>query len=257
MSAAYVSDVQHFSVGDGPGIRTTVFLKGCNLRCAWCHNPETVGRAPVRLPAGAGAERAEKVFGREMSAEELLCEIEEDAAYYARSGGGVTWSGGEPLLQSEFLAAFMPRVRFSQIVDTAGDVDYSAFERVLAHTDEFYFDLKCASAEKYARHTGGNFARISGNLRRLIADGASVTARVPVIPRFNAEEKEMNAIAALAAAAGVKRAALLPFHRLGAGKYAAMGLKYAYADTPGLPPEGAEPLADIFRAHGLETEIEK
>ena len=223
---AIISDIQHFSLGDGPGIRTTVFFKGCNLHCPWCHNPETISPKPEllyfeRLCISCGKcaalcgchkitdgrhefERSQcsscgkcahscpsgalKFYGQAMTAEEIIEDILQDEDFYRQSSGGVTLSGGEPLLQADFcahLAKMCKQNGIKVLLDTAGNVNYSQFEKVLPYIDCVYLDLKGADSEKMQKLTGANMELILDNLRRLIRDNISATVRIPIIPQYN------------------------------------------------------------------------
>lgn len=288
---AVISQVQRFSVGDGPGIRTTVFFKGCNLHCPWCHNPETISPAPQLLfyaarcthcgrcarvclrhrvtgtshdidRAGcAGCGRcaaacpagALSLSGEVRPLSDLLETIREDADFYAASGGGVTLSGGEPLLQAAACASLAAACRaegFRVLLDTAGCVPYTAFERLLPFMQLCYFDLKAGTQAGYDA-VGGRFELVQENLRRLAADGVETVVRIPLIPGFNDTPEEARRIAAAAAQAGVTAVNLLPFHRLGSAKYAALGQPYAFAEIQPPAAEKLEALLDIFRSAGL------
>ncbi len=192
-----VSHIQYFSVGDGPGIRTTVFLKGCNLRCPWCHNPETLAEAPQTLCYAQTGMCVSS--GRQMTAEDVVDAVLADLAFYAPDGG-VTVSGGEP----------MP--------------DAAAYREVI----------------------GGDLDLVLSNINRLVASGAHVRARVPIIPGFNDRADACQQMADLLASCGVRAVDLLPFHRLGSGKYRALNLPYAYETV--CPPSGEamRALAAVF-----------
>ncbi len=238
MSELNVSDIQHFSVGDGPGIRATVFLKGCNLRCPWCHNPETISREPVTLTYL----RANKTvtYGRAMTVDEVADEVMEDVDFYRQSGGGVTISGGEPLLQAEGVAALGKALRekgISVILDTAGCIPWSYFETVLPFVDTVFFDWKTSDPAFMKERIGGDLPLIKSNLTRLLQTGTDVHIRIPLIPHVNADTASVAAMAADLREAGAKTVALLPFHRLAVGKYDAMGLVYPFRDTPPLPAD--------------------
>ncbi|MBQ5973525.1 MAG: radical SAM protein [Oscillospiraceae bacterium] len=250
-----VSHIQRFSTGDGPGIRTTVFFKGCPLRCPWCHNPETVSPEPQTLFYRQTGKTV--VCGRTMTPEEISAEAEEDAEFYRAGGGGVTLSGGEPLLQyrgAAELAAILADRGIPTLIDTAGNVPWAAFEAVRGTVRQFYYDVKTADAARYAR-LGGDLDRIAENLRRLVAGGAEVRVRIPFIPGFNTSDEDCRRIGRLVADAGARRADLLPFHRLGGAKYEALGLTYTYRDVR--PPDRAELLraAEIYKTF-LEVGIE-
>lgn len=234
-----IFNIQHFSVGDGDGIRTTVFFHGCNLRCPWCHNPESFTQTTVS-----------GLCCRQVAEESVLAEILEDRDYYA-DGGGVTFSGGEVLLQAENatkLARMVKEAGISLFVDTAGCVPYRAFEMLNPYTDVYLFDYKTASAAKYATVIGGNLALIRENLRRLLADGKDVRIRIPLIPGFNTDPASVDALRADLADLGIRRVWLLPFHRLGSGKYETLGLEYPYRHTPPLAKEALAEITGRFAA---------
>ncbi len=285
-----VFDIQRYSSHDGPGIRTTVFMKGCPLGCFWCHNPESISLRPEVLvnaakcigcgacihacPCGAmrnvaamdrarctgcGAcasacpAKALSLAGKLMDCDEIVREILKDKAFYDRSGGGVTFSGGEALLQSAFVAQTLKSSKEQGIhtaVDTSGAVPYESIEEVLPHTDLFLYDIKTADAAKHAQGCGTDNARVLENLERLCRAGANVLIRVPVIPGFNDDEASMRAIGdVIAAMPGERNVELLRFHRMGAGKYESLGLTYR-AEKLAPPADGRmENLATILRSY--------
>lgn len=252
-----VSNIQHFSTGDGDGIRTTLFLKGCNLRCPWCHNPETVSPAPEELFFRANGKRM--TYGREMTVEELLPELLEDTEFYRASGGGVTVSGGEPLLQNHAVAALAKELKargVSVIIDTAGDVPYASFERVLPYVDEIFLDIKSGSEAVYRDIIGGSLSRVYENLTLLLAKGANVQVRIPLIPDINTAPQAVEEIILLLRKAGVGAVDLLPFHRMGSAKYEALGKEYAYRDTKPLSRECVAAIAQEYGKYFTVT-VEK
>ena len=256
MCVINVSDIQHFSTGDGPGIRTTVFLKGCNLRCPWCHNPETISAAPQTLTF-AQANRTQ-TYGHAMTAQQVLAQVMEDEDFYRASGGGVTFSGGEPLLQAEGVAEVaiaLGAQGISVVVDTAGCVPWESFAAVLDVTDLFYFDYKTPYPDAYREVVGGDHALIYGNLCKLIASGAHVHVRVPLIPGVNTDAQACAKACEQLRAAGVQYVDLLPFHRMGTGKYEALGKAYAYAGVQPLSFEETSQIASIYRQY-FEISIE-
>jgi len=242
-----ISNIQHFSVGDGEGIRTTVFFKGCPLRCPWCHNPETLSAAPTVLRYQTG--KKEEIRGRMMTAQEVLEDLLIDRVFYEESGGGVTFSGGEVMLQYEgalILAQMLKEENISLTVDTAGCVPYDGFSALNPYVSEYLYDYKTASEEAFGTIVGGKLSLVQENLRRLLEDGKRVQVRVPLIPGFNADQKSLQALCRDLQALGVSRVALLPFHRLGSGKYEAMGLDYPYRHTPPMSQEELLSFAPIF-----------
>ncbi|MBQ3508089.1 MAG: glycyl-radical enzyme activating protein [Clostridia bacterium] len=245
-----ISDIQHFSVGDGPGIRTTVFLKGCNLRCPWCHNPETISAAPVTLTYPKANKTV--TYGRLMTVAEVVADVLEDLDFYRQSGGGVTLSGGEPLLQYEAvadLAKALQKNGVSVILDTAGCVPWSRFEAVLPYVNTVFFDWKTSNPAFMRDRIGGDYERIRDNLTRLLQAGANVHIRIPLIPGVNTEEPAVRAMIDQLRKAGAKTVALLPFHRLAAGKYEAMGQAYPYKDTPPLAVGEVNRIALFYQEH--------
>lgn len=248
-----VSKIQHFSVGDGEGIRTTVFLKGCNLRCPWCHNPENLSHEPVTLHYKTT--NLTETLGRRVTAEELLPELLEDIDFYETSGGGVTFSGGEAMLQAESLAHLAKLLRdrgISVLIDTAGCVPYFLFEALRGKTDGYLFDFKTADAEKYKK-IGGDLALVTENIRHLLSDGERVEIRIPLIPRFNTDDQSVSGICAALTDLGIKSVSLLPFHRLGSAKYEAMGLKYAYETQAPLSRDDINTVRSEFEKHFTVT----
>ena len=249
-----ISDIQHFSVGDGPGIRTTIFCKGCNLRCPWCHNPETISCDTVTLTYPKANKSI--TYGRLMTVEEILREVMEDADFYRESGGGVTVSGGEPLLQAEAVAELAKALQaqgISVLLDTAGCVPWSRFEAVLPYVDTVFFDWKTSDPAVMKERIGGDLALVKSNLARLLQTDKDIHVRIPLIPAINTTEEALTAIAVDLREVGAKTIALLPFHRLAAGKYEAMGLDYPYRDTPPLPAEevsrAAAHLSEFFTVY--------
>ena len=245
-----ISDIQHFSVGDGPGIRTTIFCKGCNLRCPWCHNPETISRDTVTLTYPKANRSV--TYGRLMTVDEIVTEVMEDADFYRESGGGVTVSGGEPLLQAKAVAELAKALQtqgVSVLLDTAGCVPWSRFEVVLPYVNTVFFDWKTSHPTVMKERIGGDLALVRSNLARLLQTDKDIHIRIPLIPAINTTEEALTAIAADLREVGAKTVALLPFHRLAAGKYEAMGKVYPYRDTPPLPEDEAKRVADSLSQH--------
>ena len=235
-----VNNIQRFSLGDGEGIRTTVFLQGCNLRCPWCHNPETLSHESPGM--------------KRICAEEVFSIIAQDVPFYKKSNGGATLSGGEPLLQPAFCVAVARLCHghgISVVVDTAGDVPFEVLKKILPFVDCFYFDIK-ASLAGYEK-IGADGRRVYENFTRL-SEVANVFARVPVVPGFN--DGDMEGIAEFLSAAKISGAHLLPFHRLGSGKYKALGLRYAFGDSPPVADETMQRLVELFARKNVRCEIE-
>jgi pyruvate formate lyase activating enzyme len=254
---AMVFDVQRFAIHDGPGIRTTVFLKGCSNKCGWCHNPESITGAPqiqfypdrcvgcgkcAAVCAHPGAcvgcgkcamvcdAHARVLCGRRMTAEEAFQTVLEDAPYYKASGGGMTVSGGEPALQSDFCAALFGLSRRAGIhgaVETAGNYPYEKLRAFIRDVDLVLFDLKAFSQAPYARHIHGDRARIFETLRSLDAEGVPIIVRTPVVGGVNDAPAEIEAIARhLSTLHNLLQYQLIPYHALGKAKYDALSLPY-------------------------------
>lgn len=259
-----IFNIQKFCVNDGPGIRTTVFFKGCNLRCDWCHNPESQSKN-VQLMffgnkcTGCGKCRekcpndlekcdlcgectvycphdAREICGKEYSADEVIAEIIKDKAYYDNSGGGVTFSGGECMLQIDLLEEMLQKCKENGIhtaVDTAGHIPYEYFERIFPFTDLFLYDVKCFDSEKHKKHTGVTNELILDNLKKLLEANKSLWIRIPVIPTVNDTEEEMLDIKRFLSSFGrPERIELLPYHAMGEHKYEALGKEATLFSVP-------------------------
>lgn len=253
-------NIQRFSVHDGPGIRTTFFMKGCNLRCQWCHNPESWSAFPQmeyfpdrcvhchscekvcehgvhiegRLRIGAEGcvlcRKCESVcmhdalhyIGAMYTPEEALEIALRDKPYYDNSSGGVTVSGGEPLLQAEFVKEFFSQLKQEGIgtaLDTAGNVPFEEFEKVLPYTDLVLLDLKIMDGRLHQKYTGVPNKRILENTRRLMSDGVRLAIRVPVIAGINDNEENLNALQNfIGNYRNLEEVRFLPYHSMGISK---------------------------------------
>ena len=264
MNDGMIFDLEHGSFVDGPGIRTTVFFKGCNLRCAWCHNPESQSATPQLLVfrdkcIGCGRCRevcahaletcklcgqcalqcpsdARKLYGRLCRAEEIIEEIAQDRLFYESTGGGVTFSGGECMLQIDFLSHLLQQCRTLGIhtaVDTAGHVPFSYFERILPDTDLFLYDVKCMDNAQHEAYTGVGNERILDNLQLLLQRDTRIWVRVPVIPGVNDSTDNMRQLKAFFDAYGhPEKIELLPYHALGEHKYTALDQEVRMFNVP-------------------------
>lgn len=288
-----VFNIQRFSVNDGPGIRTTVFLKGCPLHCPWCHNPESISpKKEIALRAdrcircgdclaacrnhavvhtnGTYVTLRERcldcgecvdvcvaegrtIVGNEMTAAEVLSEIRKDVVFFDQSGGGATFSGGEPFLQHEFLLSLLLACRQQGIhttVDTTGYTSPSILERVARHTDLFLYDLKTLDDERHQEYTGISNRRILGNLRLLATWNRRVIVRVPIIPGVNDDDDHLHAIGAFVGSLDtIEEIHVLPYHPAGIDKYQRLGREYAMASTTSPQKEKLLAMAALLRHH--------
>ena len=268
-----IFDIQRFSVHDGPGIRTTVFMKGCPMRCRWCHNPEGL-LAALQLQffadrcIGCGScgtrtqlsdaqkcpAQALKICGRVVNDADVLREVMKDRTFYGEDGG-VTFSGGECLLQADFVAAVLSQAKACGLhtaIDTSGCVAWGEIEKTLEYCDLYLYDVKCMDPSVHRAFTGVDNMLILENLCRLSASGKKIWIRIPVIPGFNNNDQEMDAIAAcLASLPAVEQVTLMPYHMLGASKYPTLGMSYPFDPAGGLTETEMNSYHSIFRGWHL------
>lgn len=259
-----VFDIRRFCIHDGPGIRTTVFLKGCLLRCAWCHNPESQSQAIEMMDTTRSLEgkqyETKKQIGREMTVEQLIDELSKDEVFYDESCGGITFSGGEPMLQSGFLLELLKACKsrgYHTAVDSCGYSASEIFLRIMPHTDLFLYDLKHPSAQQHQANTGVDNTLILHNLDLLLRAGKKVIVRIPVIPGFNDSTATMSAmILMLKKMQGrIKEVNLLPFHEMGGAKYTRLHKKpYQHSAAP-LRKENLSALKQLFEHENFTTKI--
>lgn len=210
-----IFDIQRGALHDGPGVRTAVFLKGCPLRCVWCHNPESQAFAPE---TGCGG----KTYGRVATVAEIMAVVRRDAHFYAASGGGLTVSGGEPTAQYAFCAALLGAARSGGIhtcLDTCGALDWPRLDALRASVDVFLYDYKATDPKRHRALTGIGPDLPFANLTRLLEAGASVRLRCPVVPGVNDDSEHLTAIAQFGRDWPQLAIDLMPFHDDGLGKY--------------------------------------
>ena len=298
--AGLISKIQRYSTKDGPGIRSTVFFLGCSLNCKWCSNPELIASEPQLLYfqdrcKGCGTcvsiasngsiklyeercsiDRAKlnnigevaescpydayEAAGYYVGAENLAKKLLRDRVFYAQSGGGVTFSGGEPCLQAEFVrktASLLRAEGVSVALDTAGNIPWETLAAVLSETEIVLYDIKAFDEELHLKLTGAGNELILQNARRTAETGKPMLIRLMIIPGINDSDGETNAKLEFIAGLGpsVKRVDILPYHRLGLGKYEHLGLRYELADIPECPKEPAEIAAREAEKFGLSVSV--
>jgi pyruvate formate lyase activating enzyme len=227
-----VFDIQTYALYDGPGIRTTVFFKGCPLRCAWCHNPESWKTEPEM----GRLDDKRTMIGEKMSVEEVLARVLPDKPFYETSGGGVTFTGGEPTMQPEFLLACLAALQDKKLntaIETCGLFPESLCEKLADVVDLFLFDIKLIDDVRHKELAGTSNRKILENFRTLIAKVAAgrIVPRVPLIPTVNTDEQTIDAIAAFLRDAGYDGPVhLMPYNRLAKSKWEKVGLNDRYRD---------------------------
>ena len=259
-----IFDIQRSSVVDGPGIRTTVFLKGCNLKCKWCHNPESqsfkqqmmfyrdkctgcgkckevcpnhmekcdfCGKCVLYCPHDA-----RQLCGKEYSCDEVIKEVIKDKIFYENSGGGVTFSGGECMMQIDFLEEALKKCKENEIhtaVDTAGNVSWESFERILPYTDLFLYDVKCFTEELHKEGTGASNKKILENLQKISESfSGDIIIRIPIITGFNDDIEELKKISDMLKSIKYTSVELLPYHKMGENKYNAIDMQCTLYEVP-------------------------
>ena len=286
MASGVVFNIQRYSVQDGPGIRTTVFLKGCPLDCWWCHNPESqrpepqimvmegrciqCGECREACPqglegmceqcgrcVGACPTGARQSVGGRMTAGEVLAEVRKDRIFHEESGGGVTFSGGEPLVQFEFLRELLGACRAEGIHTALDTCGHAPIDQLLAAgrlANLVLYDLKMVDEARHRNYTGVSSGRIIDNLRALGKAHENIWLRIPVIPGINDDDLSMDAAARLAASiGGVRRVCLLPYHGTGTAKLQRLGWPDRMKGTQPPSADELETTARRFRRLGLEV----
>lgn len=296
MSDPYIVDVRRNSLDDGPGIRSVVFFKGCPLRCVWCQNPETLSPKPqiqreperctecgacleacpekVARPAGdreqvdkcqrcgacvdACLANGRRIAGKQWPVDELVKFLLRDEPFYRRSGGGVTFSGGEPAVNPRYSGAVAKELKARGVhvlLETSGQFAWKAFSKeLLPHLSTIYFDLKIADDEAHLRSTGRSNTRIHENLCNLVeSNSVEVLPRVPLVPGITDTSENLESIASTIADLGLERVALLSYNPLWLTKRKALGLTVDYSHDQWMPSEEVDRCRQIFLDSGLDV----
>lgn len=302
-TAGYVNDIQFYSICDGPGIRTTVFLKGCLLHCRWCHNPEGNRRFPEVLPyrnnctgcgkclevcpagavemegpclprirrekcidcfrcAQACPEDALVIWGKLMTVDQVLAEVEKDKPFYKHSGGGLTVSGGEPLAQPEFAHDLLAEAKergLNTALDTCGFAPWETMERMIEVADHVLLDLKHMDPAAHRLHCGASNEVILENARRLAESDRELRFRIPLIPGFNDGEDNLSRTAdfirGLCRNGRDCEVDILPYHPYAGAKYRIFGLEYPFPEGAGYPEEKLYDIVEIFTSRSLTVTV--
>ena len=251
-----IFDIQRFSVHDGPGIRTIVFLKGCKLRCRWCCNPESQNYDIQQMTDDNGKIT---VTGRDVTVGEVIETVLRDSTYYRRSGGGMTLSGGEMLCQPDFAEGLLMAAvekGINTAVETTSLANFETIKRLLPYIDNYLGDLKHVDLKKHKEFTGQSNELILENLPKIAELAERLVIRVPVVPTFNDTPEEISAIAEFAASLpNVSELHLLPYHRLGQDKYRWLGRDYSLTHIAPPPDEKMQMLLAAAEKSGLHCQI--
>jgi pyruvate formate lyase activating enzyme len=300
-ASGVVFNIQRFSIHDGPGIRTTVFLKGCPLSCGWCSNPESMSPHPEIITrdikciacgkcveacaqqaiavvkntrviewencnycmkcAEACPSGAIEAVGRSMTVAEVMDTVRRDASYYRRTGGGMTLSGGEPLVQWRFALRLLQEAKRQGLhtaFDTMGHADWGILDEILDFTDLVLYDVKHADSARHQEATGVPNERILDNLRKTLAKrGPKVWIRHPLIPQFSDSEEDLKELCKLVLTLkpSVEKVSLLPYHKFAELKYAALGRVYPWKEIPTISDEQVEEFRKLVESHGIEVGV--
>jgi len=298
MTTGIIFNIQRYSIHDGPGIRTTIFLKGCPLNCWWCQNPESqlsgqemvfwedrcIGcgacsticpsnviqmknRIPVTekekcLLCGKCIEKcpalAREIIGKKLTVEEVAKEVEKDLVFYEESGGGVTFSGGEPLRQPEFLEGLLNDCREKKIhtaVDTSGFISWGILNKICPKVDLFLYDLKLMDDEKHKKYTGVSNELILENLKKLSSVHHNIFIRFPIIPGINDDSQNIKKMGEFLSSLKIAQINLLPYHYIGIDKYRRLGRTYKLVTTPPPSEEKLSEISGILRKFNLNVKL--
>lgn len=250
-----IFDIQKFSVHDGPGIRTIVFLKGCVLRCKWCCNPESQNYEIEQMTTAG----KNKTVGRDVTVKEVMEEVLKDRVYFRRTGGGLTLSGGESLCQPDFATALLRAAKekgLSTAIESTAAAPLETIRKLLPYLDHYLMDIKHTNPEKHKEFTGRDNRLMLENARHLAKEARHLVIRVPVIPTFNDTVEEISAIAAyVSEIMPGGEIHLLPYHRLGSDKYKGLGREYKMEHISPPTDEHMEKLLETVKKFGLQGQI--
>jgi pyruvate formate lyase activating enzyme len=259
-----VSDIKRFTVHDGPGIRTTVFLKGCPLSCMWCHNPESLSAGfsnmTKSIQVGTQTFIENEIIGKEMSANEVVAELKKEKLFMEQSGGGVTFSGGEPLFQADFLYELLIAAKTEHMhtaIDTSGYASWGTLEKISQFTDLFLFDIKIIDNELHKKYTAVSNKIVLENLEKLNRLEKEIWVRIPIIPGVNFDvlhmEQTIKYLSGMVKP--IAKVNLLPFHNIAAHKYHKLGLEYSFKEQHSLDKSQLYTIKTLFETRGFNVSI--
>ena len=258
--------IKKYAIHDGPGIRTTIFMKGCPLDCWWCHNPE--GRSPeieiikLKIPkiiSGISNQKKEESFGKRVTVTEVMKEILKDKIFYEESGGGVTFSGGEPMMQFDFLLSLLKSCKnegLSTIIDTCGYAQTEKFKRIYKWVDLFLYDIKIIDDNNHKKYTGVSNKLILKNLKQLLNKGEKVQIRIPLIPGITDSNENLESIARfLDTLNNINEIRLLPYNKLGEYKIKKFNRTDRLGKLPTQTDKEIKNKCKPFESHGYKVKI--
>lgn len=250
MDKVLVFDIQRYSLHDGPGIRTNVFMKGCPLRCRWCSNPESQKIENEEMDG--------KDVARSMTIEEIVNIVKRDKPFYKNSGGGATITGGDPTIHPNFLSELVKAIKkegISVAIETAAYQSWENFYHGVKEIDYILFDIKHMDEKKHLEYVGQSNKVIKSNLSKLAMEGKDITVRTPVVPGFNESYEELRDIVAFASQNKIKKVHFLPYHALGSNKYEKLGRKYLMAKDIKVDRDQLHVWAEKIASEFLDVEL--
>jgi pyruvate formate lyase activating enzyme len=260
-----IFSVKRYSIHDGPGIRVTFFMKGCPLSCWWCHNPEGISPEQEMITEirkiGETEFTTQEMAGKYYSAGDILEILEKERIFIEHSHGGVTFSGGEPLMQTDFLLEALAACKskgYHTAVDTSGYSSESNFRSVMQYTDLFLYDIKHADDTRHFEYTGVSNTLILSNLRMLLGEGKNIFIRIPVIPDKNDDPESLEGMKKMFSelkCENLKQISLLPFHKTGKAKYRKLHLPYRMEGTVQPSAVRMKELKEFFEGTGIKVRI--
>lgn len=257
-----IFDIKRFAVHDGPGIRTTVFFKGCPLKCKWCHNPESLNirddKIETRHQIGNKTFSNINIIGKDIGVNELLNEIEKDRIFYEESGGGVTLSGGEPMMQLEFLLAIADNCQqkgVSVCLDTCGFADIRSFQIIDQFIDLYLYDIKIMDNQKHLKYTGVSNQKILENLKYLAKNPKKIIIRYPLIPGINDDAENISTLADLMQRHNLKEINILPYHSTAEEKYKQLNCENRWLSFGKVEENKIQEIKQYFKTKNFRLKI--